>query len=243
MLPRIDIPTYDIVLPSTQELYKFRPFLIKEEKILLMAQTGDDMREKINAIKQIIRNCIVQDIDVDALSTFDIEYIFIRLRAKSIGNILSLSYTHTGCIGEEGEAAITKEIPFKLDLETVSISYTNGESHSNKIQITDDIGMIMKYPNFEIMNQMSESESFEDIVAVVSNCIEIIYQGDEVFNTSDHPASEVADFIESLTQEQFAKINSFFEDMPETTAECQVKCNKCDFVKTVRVTGITDFFS
>ena len=240
MLPRIDIPTYDLELPSTKTNYKFRPFLIKEEKILLMAQTGDDMNEKIEAVKQIIRNCIIQDIDVESLSTFDIEYIFIKLRAKSIGNILNLSYTHEGCPENEGEST---EIPFALDLENVEVTYVNGDSHSNKIQLTDDIGMIMKYPNFEIMNQMGKSETFEDIVGVVSSCIEIIYQDDEVFNTSDHPLSEVMDFVESLTKDQFEKINKFFEDMPEAEAECQVKCKKCGFEKTVRVKGITDFFS
>ena len=156
MLPRIDIPTYDLELPSTKTNYKFRPFLIKEEKILLMAQTGDDMNEKIEAVKQIIRNCIIQDIDVESLSTFDIEYIFIKLRAKSIGNILNLSYTHEGCPENEGEST---EIPFALDLENVEVTYVNGDSHSNKIQLTDDIGMIMKYPNFEIMNQMGKSET------------------------------------------------------------------------------------
>ena len=93
------------------------------------------------------------------------------------------------------------------DLENVEVSYANGDHHSNKIQLTEDIGMMMKYPNFEIMNQMGQSESFEDIVGVVSSCIEIIYQGDEVFNTSDHPISEVMDFVESLTQDQFEKIN------------------------------------
>ena len=94
------------------------------------------------------------------------------------------------------------------DLENVEVSYANGDHHSNKIQLTEDIGMMMKYPNFEIMNQMGQSESFEDIVGVVSSCIEIIYQGDEVFNTSDHPISEVMDFVESLTQDQFEKINT-----------------------------------
>ena len=108
------------------------------------------MNEKIEAVKQIIRNCIIQDIDVESLSTFDIEYIFIKLRAKSIGNVLNLSYTHTGCPEKEGEST---EIPFVLDLENVEVSYANGDHHSNKIQLTEDIGMMMKYPNFEIMNQ------------------------------------------------------------------------------------------
>jgi len=239
MLPRIETPTHMLEIPSTREKIRYRPFLIKEEKILLMAQQGEDLDEKIEAIKQIIRNCIVQDIDVDKLATFDIEYLFVNLRSKSIGNIIDLNYTHQCTV--DGETKEEK-IPFPLDLDTAKVEFKNGDSYTNKIELTENIGMIMKYPTFSTMNKISKSVDFEDVVEVIAECIETIYQDEDIFNTSDHQISEVKDFIENLTQDQFAKINEFFEDMPETAAECKIRCRKCGFEKDMRVAGITDFF-
>jgi len=239
MLPRIETPTHMLIIPSTKEKIRYRPFLIKEEKILLMAQQGEELDEKIEAIKQIIRNCIVQDIDVDKLATFDIEYLFVNLRSKSIGNIIDLNYTHHCTV--DGETKEEK-IPFPLDLDTAKVEFKNGDSYTNKIELTENIGMIMKYPTFSTMNKISKSVDFEDVVEVIAECIETIYQDEDIFNTSDHQISEVKDFIENLTQDQFAKINEFFEDMPETAAECKIRCRKCGFEKDMRVAGITDFF-
>jgi len=238
MLPRIDIPTYDIVIPSTKEKMKFRPFLIKEEKILLMANSGDDIEEKIEAVKQIIRNCIVQEVDVEKLATFDIEYIFIQLRSKSVSNILKLTYDHDECT--EGDPI---ELPFELNLETVEVEYIEGDSHTNRIELTDSIGMMMRYPNFSTMDKLLKTENFQDIVEIISTCIEIIFDGDDIFNPSDHTSEEVMDFIESLTQEQFEKINEFFETMPQAVGATTIKCPKCGFEKEMRVSGITDFFT
>tara|TARA_B110000037_G_C17055539_1_gene479610 strand:- start:79 stop:801 length:723 start_codon:yes stop_codon:yes gene_type:complete len=239
MLPRIETPTYNLEIPSTKQTVRFRPFLIKEEKILLMAQQGEDVDEKIEAIKQIIRNCIVQDINVDLLATFDIEYIFINLRSKSIGNLVDLNYTHACTSGDELKE---EKISFQLDLDKAIVEYKNGENHSNKIELTENIGMIMRYPNFNTMQQISKADGFEDIVGVIAGCVEMIYQDEDIFNTSDHTISEVKDFIENLTQDQFGKINDFFEDMPEAAANCKIQCRKCGFEKDMRVSGITDFF-
>ena len=239
MLPRIETPTYHLDIPSTKQKVRYRPFLVKEEKILLMAQQGEDVDEKIEAIKQIIRNCIVQDVDIEKLATFDIEYIFVNLRSKSIGNMVDLNYTHTCSTDEEMKEV---KIPFQLNLDTAKVEFKNGDKHSNKIELTETIGMIMKYPNFNTMQSISKAEDFEDVVEVIAECIEVIYQDEDIFNTSDHTISEVKDFIENLTQDQFSKINEFFEDMPETAATCKIKCRKCGFEKDMRVAGITDFF-
>lgn len=239
MLPRIEVPTYELEIPSTKQKVRFRPFLIKEEKILLMAQQGEDVDEKIESIKQIIRNCIVQDIDVEKLATFDIEYIFVNLRSKSIGNIVELNYTHACTFDDEVKE---EKIPFALNLDNSIVTFKEGEFHSNKIELTENIGIVMKYPNFSIMREVTLAETFEDIVGVIAICVDIIYQDEDIFNASDHPISEVKEFIENLTQDQFSKINEFFEDMPETAVDCKIRCNKCGFEKDMRVAGITDFF-
>ena len=108
--------------------------------------------------------------------------------------------------------------------------------------MTENIGIVMKYPNFSIMREVTLAETFEDIVGVIAICVDIIYQDEDIFNASDHPISEVKEFIENLTQDQFSKINEFFEDMPETAVDCKIRCNKCGFEKDMRVAGITDFF-
>ena len=238
MLPRIDTPTYELEIPSTKQKVRYRPFLIKEEKILLMAQQGDDSDEKIESIKQVIRNCIIQDIDVEKLATFDIEYIFVNLRSKSISNIVELNYNHVCTFDGESKE---EKIPFYLNLDDVVVEFKSQKNY-NKIELTDNIGIIMKYPNFNTMRMLSQTDTYEDIVSVIAECVDMIYQNEDIFNTSDHPINEVKDFIENLTQEQFGKINDFFENMPEAAAVCKIRCNKCGFEKDMRVAGITDFF-
>lgn len=241
MLPRIDTPTYELTLPSTKKKLKFRPFLVKEEKILLMAQEGDTSEEKIDAVKQIIRNCILQDIDVDRLSTFDIEYIFIQLRSKSVGNIIQLNYKRENCADKE-DGAGDCQIPFLLNLDDTKIENMT-QDHSNEIVLTDEISILMKYPDFSLMNQLVDAESYDDLVELIANCIEFIKDSDEMHNVSDYTSQDVKDFIENLTQNQFEKINEFFENMPETTCDVNITCSKCGFKKEMKVRGISDFFS
>jgi hypothetical protein len=241
MLPRIDTPTYEITLPSTGKKTRFRPFLVKEEKILLMAQQGEDIKEKIHAIKQIIRNCLIEDIDIDKLATFDIEYLFVNLRSKSVGNIINLTYKRTECPNKD-DGAGDCDIPFTMDLENVAVQETD-ENHSTTIELTDRINLVMKYPDFHILNSILQSENYDDIVEVIAECIEYITEDDEVLNATDYTTQELVDFIENLTQNQFASINDFFETMPETSCAVNIRCRKCDFKKEMKVSGVADFFS
>lgn len=240
MLPTINAPTYDLTIPSTNESVKFRPFLVKEEKILLMAQEGEELQEKIDAIKQIIGNCLVSDVDVDKLSTFDIEHIFIKLRSKSIGNVIGLSYNREDC-KEEGVGQGGCQIPFTLDLEKAEIE--NQEGHTNELNLTSDIKIIMKYPDFNILNSVLTADSVDDVIDVVATCIDMIVDGNEVYNTSDYSESELKTFVENLTQQQFESINNFFNTMPETACDVNISCRKCGWKKSMKVKGITDFFS
>ncbi len=240
MLPTINAPTYDLTIPSTNESVKFRPFLVKEEKILLMAQEGEELQEKIDAIKQIIGNCLVSDVNVDKLSTFDIEHIFIKLRSKSIGNVIGLSYNREDCT-EEGAGQGGCQIPFTLDLEKAEIE--NQEGHTNELNLTSDIKIIMKYPDFNILNSVLTADSVDDVIDVVATCIDMIVDGSEVYNASDYSESELKTFVENLTQQQFESINNFFNTMPETACDVNIVCRKCGWKKSMKVKGITDFFS
>ena len=241
MLPRIDTPTYEITLPSTGKKTRFRPFLVKEEKILLMAQQGEDLDEKINAIKQIIRNCLIEDIDIDALATFDIEYLFVNLRSKSVGNIINLTYKRKECPNKD-DGAGDCDLPFTMDLENVKVEETD-QGHNTNVQITDRISIIMKYPDFNVLNKILLSENYDDIVEVIATCIEYITEDNEVLNASDYTIEEIIEFIENLTQTQFASINDFFETMPETNCAVNIRCRQCEFKKEMKVSGVADFFS
>ena len=241
MLPKIDTPTYELKLPSTNKKIRYRPFLVKEEKILLMAQEGETVEEKIDAVKQIIRNCVLNDIDVEKLSTFDIEYLFIQLRSKSVGNIINLNYKKENCSEKENGPGDC-QLPFLLDLDQVKVN-TEQEGYSNKIELTDEIGLIMKYPDFETLNRLLSAEDYDDLVKLIASCIEFIWDADDMHNVSDYTIEEVSEFIENLTQKQLDLINDFFENMPETVCEVNIRCPKCGFQKEMKVRGISDFFS
>tara|TARA_B100000941_G_scaffold180950_1_gene129862 strand:- start:400 stop:1125 length:726 start_codon:yes stop_codon:yes gene_type:complete len=240
MLPRIDTPTYNLTIPSSGNKIKYRPFLVKEEKILLMAQEGEALDDKIDAVKQIIRNCVLQDIDVEKLSTFDIEYIFVNLRSKSVGNVVELNYKREGCEKKEEGKISECNIPFILNLDEVKI--TKDRSIDPTIKLTDTISIKMKYPDFRVLDKVMKSESYDDLIEVITSCVEQIEQGDELYVASDHPIEELMEFVESMSQQQFEKINEFFQTIPETICEVSIKCRKCGFTKDIDVRGISDFF-
>lgn len=240
-LPKLDAPTYELSLPSTKKKIRYRPFLVKEEKILLMANEGDDTDEQIMAVKQILTNCIISPkVNIEKLSTFDIEYLFVNIRAKSVGNIVSLSYKKENCVGENDSDPKTCQIPFSVNLDEVSIERT--KSHSNKIDLNDDVGVVMKYPDFKTMARMQEISDVDDVLSMIIDCIEFIYQGEEIYNTKDYGKDQLAGFLESLTQNQFDKINEFFETMPSVYADANVKCSKCGWETSFKLKGISDFF-
>lgn len=240
-LPKLDAPTYNLTLPSTKKKIKYRPFLVKEEKILLMANEGNDVEEQIDAVKQIISNCIItKGIKIESLATFDIEYLFVNIRSKSVGNIVQLNYKHD-CTNKSADGTPTQcDVRFDINLDNVEIE--NSEDHTNKIDLTDDVGVIMKYPDFRVINGIQSLDTFEDTMKMLSNCIEYIYEGDEVHDVTDYQDEEIFAFLESLSQTQFQSINKFFETMPQCVAEANVRCPDCDWSTSFKLRGITDFF-
>ena len=234
-LPRINVPEYSLVVPSTDEEIKFRPFLVKEEKLLLMAQETGDEQSLYNAIKNLIKNCCYEKVDTDGLPLFDIEYIFLQIRAKSVDEIATVRVI----CPDDGET----EVDIKVDLTKVQVQMD--EKHNARVQLTDDIGVLMSYPNLAsiLSEQGNEDQSNADkIFNMISECMYQIWQGEETFDAMDYSAKDKKDFIESLNHEQFEKIQQFFDTMPQLKHEEQVTNPKTGVESKIVLEGMNSFF-
>jgi hypothetical protein len=209
-LPKISTPTYELELPSTEQSIKYRPFLVKEEKLLVIALESEDTKQITNAIKTVIKNCILtKDIKVENLPTFDIEFLFLNIRGKSVGEQVDVNII----CPDDNETNVSVSI--NLD----DIKVLKNEDHTNKIKVDPTIMMEMKYPsleqfiknNFDFNNQNAMDQSFD----LIASCIDKIYTEDEVWSTSDVTKKEVTEFLESMNSSQFKDIEKFFETMPK----------------------------
>lgn len=229
-LPKIDQPLFDLIIPSTGKKVAFRPFLVKEEKILLIAQSGGD-GEMIRAIKQIINNCVIEDINVDDLATFDLEYMFLKLRAKSVNNVIKLSYRDN----EDEEL-----YDFEVDLDKIEVEIP--KDINSKIKINETVGMTMKYPSAGISDKISEFENEVELLTFfITNCIDTIYDEETVYVASDYSAKELNEFLDSLDVSTFDKIREFFEKIPKMRHVINYT-NKLGNERTIELSSIRDFF-
>jgi len=230
-LPKIQTPIFSITIPSTSVQKKFRPFLVKEEKILLLAQQGNEL-DQITALKQIINNCCLDDIVVDKLTTFDLEYVFLKLRAKSVNNIVKLKYRDF-----EDEQVYD----FEVNLDEVEVRFD--PEHEQNIKVTDEVGIIMKYPDVKIAAQLQTAESTEDMfTAIVINCIDSIYDSEKVYPAAETDPAEIVEFIDSLDHASFEKIQKFFETMPKLYHELNYT-NKNGNERKIKLESVKDFFT
>ena len=230
-LPKIAVPEYSLKLPSTGEEIKYRPFLVKEEKILLLAMESEDTKQIMTATKNVIKNCVFGEIDVDELPIFDIEYIFLWLRARAKGEQIELNYKCPKCEGT---------IPLSFNIEEVKIN--KNDNHEQKIQLTEELGVMMKYPNMIIQTKIEEStetNQVEQLFMTIRLCIDYIYDNEKMYNAKDHTEKEMVDFLESLSDTQFQSLSKFFETMPKLKHEVQLEChnNKNDKSKKKVVCG------
>ena len=231
-LPKINVATYELNLPSSNEIVKFRPFLVKEEKILLMAMESEETNDMMNAIKQIISNCVISSkLKVEELPLFDLEYMFIKLRAKSVGEKTKIGMK---CL----ECDTSTEVEVNLD----EVEVIKGENHDPKIQLTDEIGVVMKYPKLNIMENIGDINNVEDGFAVLRKSIEMIFTGDEVYEAKDHSEKELDDFLNSLTRDQFQKIQDFFDGLPKLKKDVKWNCSGCQKEREVTLEGMNAFF-
>jgi len=235
-LPVLTTPTYELVVPSTDKKLKYRPFLVKEEKILLMAMESGENNQIIQAVKEIVSECTFNQIDLGNSPMFDIEYIFLQIRGKSVGEISNLKLL----CKDDGETYAD----VKIDLNDIQVSVD--EEHTNKIELTDEMGMIMTYPTIDsFMTTGITKIDSSNMLEVIATCILQIYdkKGEEVFEAKDQTVKELNDFIEQLSSTQFKDIQKFFDTMPKLQHTVTVKNPKTEVENTVVLQGLNDFFA
>jgi DNA-directed RNA polymerase subunit M/transcription elongation factor TFIIS len=242
MLPKLDVPIYEVKLLSSGKVIRFRPFLVKEQKLFLMASESEDAKETINVIRQVLRNCILDDISIDDLPTFDLEWLFMHLRARSVEEVVDLKYKCNNTVKDEKgeEDRCTGVVNFKMNL--LEIEPTRHPEHTNKIQLTENLGVCLKYPSFEMI-QKYESLSEANIMSkVLVDCIDYLYDKDQVYYAKDNSKEELDEFVDNLQQKDLEKIKHFFETMPEIKKNVQFKCPKCAYEENIEIKGIQNFF-
>jgi len=243
-LPKISAPIFELILPSTEKAIKYRPFLVKEQKLLLIAMESGDQKSMMNAIKQIINNCAVDQVDVDKLPIFDLEYFFVRLRAKSIGEDIDLNLRHPNSVNAKDEICehITKQ---KLNLLEVEVQ--KSISHEDKIILDEEtkIGIKFKYPTSEFALSIENPEELNQLdlaTDAIINSIDYVFDADNVYKREDYTKEELIEFIDNLSQKQYEKLSSFFETMPKLKHEIKWKCSGCGQEDTVLLEGLANFF-
>jgi len=241
-LPRIAVPKYKLIIPSSGKEVNYRPFLVKEEKILLIAMESDDEIQMTSAIQNIIENCVYDDLEVQSMPMFDIEYIFLQLRAKSKGEVVDLSFECGKC-----------KKPINVQVDISKIETTKTEGHDIKIPLSDDVGVIMKYPSIEIQSIINkESTDVENVFSTIIFCIDSIWDKESVYASKDHTKEELDNFLESLPDDSFTKIQKFFDTVPVLKHELELKCTSkngkgkkatiCGWKETKTLEGLGSFF-
>ena len=236
-LPKIATPTYELELPSTGKSIKYRPFLVKEEKVLVIALESEDNKQITNAIKAVLKSCVLtKGIKVETLPTFDIEYLFLNIRGKSVGEELDV----TLICPDDGET----EVSVQIDLDDIQIQ--KNDDHTNQVKLDNSLMMELRYPSldqfiksnfdFDDKNQMYQS------FALIASCIDKIYSEDEVWATADCTKKEMNDFLESMNSSQFKEIEKFFETMPKLKHEIKITNPKTGVESDVVVEGLASFF-
>lgn len=237
-LPQLNLIKYDMTIPSTGQEIKYRPFVVREEKVLLTAIESDDAQQISNAMRDIVEVCTFKEVDVKALAMFDLELIFLKLRAASVGENAEVALT---CSNEECK----HQNPVKINLAGVELK--GDPKASAVVQITDTVGVSLKYPTVlkvEDTLKASKPEAGIDIaIAMIAASIESIHDADSVYPASESTAQELVDFIESLNKEQFTKVQEFFDNFPKLKEDVEFTCEKCKTVNNVTLEGLNDFFA
>ena len=246
-LPTIAVPEYTLTIPSSGKKVKFRPFLVKEEKILLLAMESEKTEEIIDATKTIIQNCVYGDINVEEMPTFDVEYIFLQLRGKAKGEVLDLKYKCPKC---------ESEIPININIDDITIQ--RNKEHNKDIKLTEELGVMMKYPNLSLQTKIAQSSKdkpeIEGLFETMTACIDYIYDKESTYPSKDHTDKEMTDFLESLTDNQFQKLSKFFETSPALKHNVELHCKnkvkgkgkekkECGYNEKITLEGLNSFFA
>ena len=235
-LPKLTTPTYELEIPSTDEKIKYRPFLVKEEKILMMALESKSSGDITQAVKDIVSECTFNKVNIDLMPMFDVEYIFLNIRSKSVGEVSKLKIL---CPDDKKTYA-----DVELDLNKVNVQV--GEDHTNKIELGNGTGMIMKYPSIDSFKDSGIRDiNASNMLEVISTCILQIYEeeGKKVYDPKDQTQKELTDFIEQLNTKQFKDVQKFFDTMPKLKHEITVKNPKTKIESKITLSGLNDFFA
>ena len=238
-LPKISAPTYELVLPSSNKKIRYRPFLVREEKILIMALESEDTKQITEAIKTVIHNCVItRGIKVDKMSTFDIEYLFLNVRGKSVGETVEVNVT----CPDDGQT----KVPVEIDIDAIKIQ--KNPKHTNIIKLDDNLSVQMNYPsldqfietNFETDSQKAQVDQSLD---VIMSCIKQVYNEEESWSASDCTKKELKEFVESMNSKQFKDIEAFFETMPKLSHKIKITNPNTKVESEVVIEGLASFFS
>ena len=235
-LPKLDVPIYELTVPSTDEKIKYRPFLIKEEKILLIAMESGENEDIIQAVKSIVSECTFNTLKLGSMPMFDVEYIFLQIRAKSVGEVSKLKLL----CRDDGKTYANVE----LDLNEVQVQVD--DTHTNKIELTDEMGVIMNYPTIDSFSAAGIADiTAENMLDVIAAGIAQIYdkKGEEVYDSKDSTKKELIEFIEQLNTKQFQDIQAFYDTMPKLKHTITVKNPKTKKDNIVVLSGLADFFA
>lgn len=237
-LPKIATPTYELELPSTGQTIRYRPFLVKEEKLLVIALESEDTKQITTAIKTVIKNCIeTKGIKVETLPTFDIEYLFLNIRGKSVGEEIDVNII----CPDDGETSV----PVKISVDDIKVC--RNEEHDNKIKLDSHLIMEMKYPSLDqfIKNNfdLSDNNALEQSFELVASCVDKIYNEEEVWSSADVTKRELMEFLDQMNTTQFKQIEKFFETMPKLSHKVQVKNPKTEVESEVVLEGLSSFFA
>ena len=231
-LPILHVPEFETVIPSTNQKINFRPFLVKEEKILFMALQGNDPSEMSTAVQRVLQSCITTpDVDVNSFATFDLEYLFLRLRAKSVGEVIELKLKHS-----KGDCPYVHQASINIE----DIEVTVPDDLDCRIQITDRVGLVLNYPSVELATLVPDTNNMDDMIDFIAGCVDVVY--DEMNVYEDFSKDEIKTFLESLNSTQFKGIRDFFKRVPKLTHDLEWTCPKCGETERVHLEGLASFF-
>jgi hypothetical protein len=249
-LPKIDLPIFELKLVSESKPIKFRPFLVKEEKLLLMALQSGKEEDILKTIKQVVNNCLLEELDIDRIPIFDIEYLFLNIRARSVGEKVETFFVCRNVTGKKTNEDGIEEDDYCMHMMPVEVNILEIkppiEDLPKKIHITKDIGIELKYPtlsSYKSIQEMALSEGTQEVFDMIYDCTEYVYDENEVYYMNETSKEEFFAFLESLTQEQFEKIINFFEKLPTVSYDVKHACQKCGHQHNLHMEGLNDFFT
>ena len=236
-LPKIDAPVYELDLPLSKKHIRFRPFLVKEQRNLMMALESDDKGNIEKNVRQVLHNCtLTEGIEIDDLPILDVEYYFLQLRARSVGEVVENKYKCENLVDEKPCGNLMES-----NLNLLDIKVNMPENQSDVIQLNNKLSIKLKYPEFSILS--ADISSATDLAfSMIVNSIEYIFDGEQYYYAKESSPEELTEFVESLNQQQFSKIEDFFSNLPTLNKNIQMDCKKCGFHHTIEVEGLESFF-